>query len=104
MGWGVEFKTDVFLNKETYGTQIELEDAIKETEDDQQKMISRVMMIVSANPRDIVPEEWKDQPIDFLHTEIDNLMDEILETERLLVKRYMYLEYVKENGIVQQDD
>ena len=31
-------------------------------------------------------------------------MDEILETERLLVKRYMYLEYVKENGIVQQDD
>lgn len=104
MGWGVEFKTDVFLNKETYGTQIELEDAIKETEDDQQKMISRVMMIVSANPKDVVPEEWKDQPIDFLYTEIDNLMDEILETERLLVKRYMYLEYVKENGIVQQDD
>lgn len=104
MGWGVDFTVDVFLSKETYGTQVELEDVIKEAEEYQQKMISRVMMLVSANPKDIVPEEWREQPIDFLYTEIDNLMREILEMERLLVKRYMYLEYVKENGIIKKDD
>lgn len=104
MGWGVDFTVDVFLSKETYGTQLELEDVIKEAEEYQQKMINRVMMLVSSNPKDIVPEEWRDQPIDFLHTEIDNLMGEILEQERLLVKRYMYLEYVKEKGIVHKDD
>jgi hypothetical protein len=53
-------------------------------------------MFVAANPRDIVNPDWKEQPIDWLNTEINNLFGIIEEDQRRLFKLELYLEYLKE--------
>lgn len=43
-------------------------------------------MLVSSNPRDIVPDEWKEESINYLWGEVDNLMNEYTTYHKDLIK------------------
>jgi hypothetical protein len=99
MGWGTDFTADIYLSKETYGSIYELEDKIKEDEKYLEDINAKILMYASSNPKDLVPEDWKDEPINFIHFEVKKLLDELYETDMLLCRRYLYLEYLKEHNI-----
>ena len=48
--------------------------------------------VFSSNPKDIIPSEWKEEPIRWLDIEIDNILEQISENERLNVLLYQYIE------------
>lgn len=47
---------------------------------------SKILMFCSANPKDIIPEEWKDEPIVFIYNSVQELFDNIHTNETLLYK------------------
>ena len=62
MGWGTDFKADVFLNRETYRTEYELDDKIEEIQLDIVNIRAKILMYSATNIKDIIPEDWKDEP------------------------------------------
>lgn len=101
MGWGTDFTINVYLNRQVYKTINDVEDKIKEEEEYIQTIKERLKMFASSNISDIVPNDWKDQPIDWLNTQIDDLLDEYNETKINLIQLGLYLEYLKENNITE---
>ena len=97
MPWGTEFKADIFISRVDYKDNIGLlEDDIDVKLRSIQTAKEKIVMFVAANPRDIVNPDWKEQPIDWLNTEINNLFGIIEEDQRRLFKLELYLEYLKE--------
>jgi hypothetical protein len=56
-------------------------------------------MYVASNPKDIIPDEWKEEPIRWLQDESLELLSIIEENLNLLFKIDHLLEYLKENNI-----
>ena len=63
MGWGIDFKTNIFLNKITITSKGDLLDLIKEKETDVLKLKSLIRMYVSGSPKEIAPKHWEDDVI-----------------------------------------
>lgn len=99
MAWGIDFKADIFLNRETYSNISELKDAIYDSEKELQEIRDRIYMLTSSRPKDIVPEEWKDDVLTYLQTEVNRLFEEYDSMSEILLKRKLYLEYLKDNNI-----
>lgn len=99
MGWGTDFKADIFLNRIVINNDSELDDLIRETEYDLNEIKTRLNMYVASNPKDITPDEWKEESLRFLHTNVTELIDELQEKTVLhynLRLYKQYLEYKKE--------
>ena len=47
---------------------------------------TKLSMLVSSNPKDIVPDEWKEESINYLWGEVDNLMNEYTTYHKDLIK------------------
>jgi hypothetical protein len=96
MGWGIDFKANIFLSKMSFSNESELLELIKEKEDDIITYQKQILMYVSSNPKDIVPDDWKDEPIQFLQSEIERLFEVYDTTLNLLKDLYYYKEYLKD--------
>ena len=99
MSYEQYFKTEIQL-REFYHSIYHLQDEI----DDLNKMINNVeaeiKMFASSNPKDIIPDEWKEeQPIDWLNMELNNKFDSYNEFIIKKFKLELYMEYLKENNI-----
>lgn len=101
MGWGTDFKIDIYLNRQIYKNREEVEYKIEEEKEYIQSIKDRLKMFASSNIADIIPNDWKDQPIDWLNTQIDDLLDEYNNTKFNLIQLELYLEYLKENNITE---
>ena len=96
MGWGTEFTTDIFLNKKNYISLFEVQEQIDENNRGIESYKKKIMMFASSNMRDIVDLEWKDEPINWLYNQINELQDTI---DELTIETYMlelYVEYINE--------
>lgn len=86
MGWGTTFNCEIFLSKLEITSEEYLKDLIKDRELYLTEIKQKLAMLVSSNPKDITPEEWKDAPINYLYGEVDNLINEYTTYHRDLVK------------------
>ena len=96
MGWGTAFKTEIYLSKQIFTRKWEVEEKIEENKKWISDNISKLKMFSAANPRDIIDPEWKEEPINWLSNQIDDIMESINE---YLFENYrlgMYLEYIDE--------
>ena len=99
MGWGTDFKIDIYLNRKVFSNKYEVEDKISELEQSIENNKSLLKIYASSTPSDIIPEEYKDDPIGWINNEI-NLIFETIEEELLDCYRFrLYLEYLEENTI-----
>lgn len=57
MGWGTEFKAEIFLNKQTYPTIQDVDIKIEELEEDNLCIRQTISMYSSANIKDLTDEE-----------------------------------------------
>lgn len=96
MGWGTSFKTDIYLSRIIFNNKIELEDKIKENKEYISKLIQKLKMFASANPKDIIDLEWKEEPINWISNQIDNLMESIEEFSYENYRLELYLDYIND--------
>jgi hypothetical protein len=101
MGWGTDFKADIFLNREIYKSEYELDDQIEEIESDIVNTRAKILMYSSTNIKDIIPEDWKDEPINFIYNsvneELNNLSEQIRHLQRLFLYKESKPDFTKKN-------
>lgn len=95
MGWGIDFKADIFLNRISIENMYQLEDIIEEKKKELLMCKEQIMMFTSSTPKDIIPEEWKEEPIRFLQNEVDSILEDYNENMNLLRDLYYYKEYLE---------
>lgn len=80
MGWGLSFKADMYLSKETYNTEYEVEHEIESLTESINRCKRRIALMIAASPSTFID---KGEDIDPLY-ELDNRINdhlELLETD-----------------------
>jgi len=98
MGWGTDFKADVYLNKLTFLNEIEVQNKIDENIDNIMDAKQRLKMFASSTPNDIIPDDWKDEPIDWLNSSLNELFEIITDLTEENIRLSQYVDYIVENG------
>jgi len=97
MAWGTRFKAEIYLLKEKYSSISEVAEAIREIDIHLDDIQSKIKMFTAASLSDVIPENWNEQPIDWLNNEINTLFQTYDEITIQYFKLSLYLEYLKEN-------
>jgi hypothetical protein len=92
MGWGTDFKAEIYLNRRVFGSKYELEEAIKESDSLIESFKKELYMYASSNVRDIVPSEWGEESISYIKREIGVLLESLEEETILAYKLSLLLE------------
>jgi len=103
MSWGTDFKTDIFLSHQSFISKYDVELKIKELDELISKLESNMKMFASANPKDIIPNDWNDEPINWLSNEIEDIFELYRES---IVNRYnsnLYLDYLNDGGEIKNE-
>jgi hypothetical protein len=89
MGWGTTINAEIYISRVQFENKLVLEDKISELEKNIEADKSKILMFCSANPKDVVPEEWKDEPIVFIYNNVQDIFDNIHTNETLLYELYL---------------
>ena len=101
MSWGIEFNTDIYINKLHFSTLQQLDDLINDLETNNNIYKGEILMFAAATPRDITPEG--EEPIFFIKNRIDVLLEEIENNCKLLVDLYHYKEFILKSNLVKNN-
>jgi len=81
----------------------ELENEIEDTKDVIQNQRERILMFASSNPKDVISKDWKEEAIRFIHAEVSQLINELVQDEILLYKMGLLLESYDEQTTTEED-
>lgn len=85
MGWGLSFKADIYLSKETYNTEYEVEQEIENLTESINRCKRRLALMIAANPSTFIE---KGEDIDPLY-DLDNKISSHFESlEENIVHSY----------------
>lgn len=101
MGHGTSFTIDIFLRSQHFRDKSDVEDKIEETKDYIGKLKEQINMFASSNPRDVIPTDWKDEPIRWIQNQVNELLESLEEQLFELHRLDLYLEYLNENNITE---
>lgn len=101
MGWGTTFRTDIYLSKTSFSSKVELDDTIKDLEQDIERHRKEIAMYASVNPKSIIPEDWKEDSITFLYNKVRDLLEMYEEDLIRLHHFYLLQNYLEENPEVE---
>ena len=96
MSWGIEFNIDIFLSHVSVNSKGELEDLIQEKEQDIARYKEAMLMYASSSPKEITPEDWREESINFIQNQVNMIFVDYEETLNLLKDLYYYREYLKD--------
>lgn len=97
MGWGTTFTSEIYLSRKYFDTVYDIEEYIKEKEEDIKAVERQLLMYASSTPKDIIPDGWKDDRVNFLSIELKNILGAL---EEFIVEKYnaeLLLNYVVKN-------
>jgi len=92
MGWGTTFKCAIVLNKVHYGNLDEVLSEIDYLEKINIKLEQQLLMFASSTPKDIISEEWKEEPIAFINNSVMEILELFKENNEMLFKLYLLKE------------
>ena len=93
MGWGTEFRTNIYLSRYIFRTEGEIEEVITSKKESLQKSKELVLMYAIGNWSEI---KDKEDDILTLQSIIDDLVQDISTTSTDIYKLELYLDEVKE--------
>ena len=96
MTWGTDFSIDIFLSRQEYKSKFDVEDKIKELDEQINDCESQIKMYVSATPKDIVPSEYSEEQISWLNNQINEHLEMYREYITDRFKLELYLEYLSQ--------
>jgi len=99
MSYGTDFKADIYISRKIFTSLDEVQEYRDELENDIINDKAKVLMYVSSTPKDIIPDDWKDEPIRWLQNQLIEHLTNIEENLNLLFKIDHYIEYLEENNI-----
>lgn len=98
MGWGTEFTPDIYLSRYVFKSTWELDEKIKELSDGIQMYKDRLKQYISANPKDIIPNDWKEEPIEWLDMKASEIFDGMDELQNDLFRLEMFKRHLEETN------
>ena len=98
MAWGTEFKADIYLNRMSFNSILEINSKLKENDLWIKSNKDKIKMLCSSNVRDVVPEEWKDEPVEWLNIQCNDYINQIIEYEKENQLLELYKEYLENEG------
>lgn len=94
MGWGIDFKADIFLNKVYVNSKYDLECQIEDCKEELKIIKTKLYMFSSSSPKQIVSKEWKDDVLGYIQIELNNLFEEYdITIEKLINLKYLLKNY-----------
>ena len=99
MGWGTNFKTNIYLNKITFESYEHLVSRISELKEDILETKKSIYMYSVSNPSEIVPDEHKDNKIMFIKTELNYLLSSYEEDLNELQLLKIFKKYLDDNKL-----
>ena len=96
MGWGIDFKADVYLSRQSYRSKQEVADRMEELDKEINDHEVKLKMIGIANPNDIVPTE--EDKVFWVNREISDVLEEYRASVIDRYNLYLYLDYLNEGG------
>jgi hypothetical protein len=96
MSWGIDFTADIFLAHQNYNENLyQVKDAINENEESIIDCEKAILMYASSNPKDIVPDEFKEDPINWIRIEVQQQLSSIKEYYGNILQLEYYKEYLE---------
>jgi len=97
--WGTQFKTDIFIKRETFSSIYELNDKIEEIESDINDYEKELIALGASTPKDIVPSDNStyDYPIDIVIRRTSEIFEQMRELYTLLTNLYHLKDFLEEN-------
>ncbi len=99
MGWGTTFSPEIYLSKVTFDSKWEIEDYIKDKETSINFIRNKLLIFAASSPKDICPDEWKDDIVSYLTNELRDLLDLLEELTIEKAKINLLLNHVIENDL-----
>jgi len=96
MSWGTNFSTDIFLSRQEYKSKFDVEDRIKELDEQINDCEVQIKMYVSATPKDIVPTEYSEEQISWLNHQINEQFEMYRESVIDRFRLVLYLEFLEQ--------
>lgn len=96
MSWGTTFNTEIYLNRQEYKNVFAVEEQIEELEDSIQTSEQRILMFAASNIKDVTPQEWENEPIQYVNNEVKELLDLIKQEHEQLLYLQLYLVTLKQ--------
>lgn len=96
MSWGIDFKADIYLSRQSYSSKGEVEDRMEELDKEINDYETELKMYAISQPRDVVPDD-EDQ-ISWINNRINEILELYQECVNERFKLYLYLEYLNDGG------
>ena len=101
MSWGTDFVAEIYLSRQTFSNIYEIESKIDSNNKHIESIKQRIMMYTSANPSELVPEDWEEDSILFLNQRVNELIEEL---EEYTLDNYRLELYLETNPFKVEDD
>ena len=97
MAWGTDFKANVYLSRITFTSIYQVEDKIKELEDEINTAREILSMLAIASPNTIIEQD--EDPIYSIKNRVEDQVNIIIEAQYTLVLVSLYYDELKEGRI-----
>lgn len=97
MSWGTNFDHNIYIPNKEFTCKGEVEGEIASVEEDIRISKERILMFASSTPNAVIPLEWEEEAVRFIHTEVSDLLQEVMDDVKLLTKLQMLLTHYEEN-------
>lgn len=88
MSWGTDFKTDIFIPRESFNNKQEIQNRYDEVEDDIRFLERELLACSVCNIKDLNQED----PIEYVRMKVDELLRDLREKHILSFKLYLLKE------------
>lgn len=83
MGYGTYVNVELYFSRQQFNSKDEVEEKIQECNTAISNAKDKILLMQSGSQ--IIPEEWKDEPISWIKNMYDDLLEEIEEN---IIERY----------------
>lgn len=106
MGWGTSVTAEIYLSKQTFRSEYDLESHIEELKDELQNIRRRMSMATIADVKNIIPKDEEDttDPLFYAERFVREELDRFQEVSVELYKCESILEVWRERGINEKED
>ena len=103
MGWGIDFKADIYLSHQDYHNNIhQVQDEIDSLNRDLEIAKQQIMMFCIGTPKDLVVEETGSL-VFTINNDVNELLNEIKESEIKIYQLELYKEYLTDKNNENKD-
>lgn len=96
MGWGIDFKANVYLSRQIYSNKEQVEDAITEKQKAIKHATEQLLILVAGNPKDLLQTEG--ELVFEIQSMVSDLIETICEEQRNITLLNLFVDEISEGN------